>query len=58
MNTTSDELRELAIKIMQCVEHSAVSSIAYPIVSNAADHLCAIARVHEANNGQKMMPPT
>jgi hypothetical protein len=40
---------------MQCVEYSSVRSIAHPIVSNAADHLCAIARVHELNNGQKAL---
>jgi|HubBroStandDraft_1064217.scaffolds.fasta_scaffold180081_2 hypothetical protein len=49
---TAKELRALAKKLKECCLQSTVLSIASPIVTNACDHLCAIARVHEVNESE------
>lgn len=48
------ELRELARQIEKLCEASPCMSVAYPIVSNAVEHLCAIARIHEMNEDQNV----
>lgn len=42
-------LRDLAQQIEEVAKAHAAYSQAYAVVQNCCDHLCAIARVHEAN---------
>lgn len=50
--TTAHQLRELAREIERACHDSPCVGIAAPIISNAVDHLCAIARIHELNEEQ------
>lgn len=51
--TTAHHLRELAREIERLCHDSPCSGVASPIIDNATDHLCAIARIHELNEAGK-----
>lgn len=42
-------LRKLAMDMLDLLHKSEYMTLAGPIIHNAADHLCAIARLHELN---------
>ena len=50
---TAKELRALVLAINKVVSESPVMSIAQPVMSNACDHLSAIARAHECNEDRR-----
>lgn len=50
---TAKELRKLAKKISELCSKSTCAGVASTIIDNAADHLCAIARIHELNSTSK-----
>lgn len=49
LNRASHPLRALAARIEQLAKDDPAYSQAHDIVTNCVDHLCAVARTHEAN---------